>query len=108
MPPHEHTGGTLHAVSAGAHSHGINDPGHNHGGQTDTRNGGAGTYNLKANGRGPFGDWAMHSHTIPVGRTGIWLSPDGTHSHSIQGSTASTGSRQPFSLMPPYQTIDYI
>jgi microcystin-dependent protein len=108
MPVHEHDKGKLSTVNAGSHSHNVNDPGHNHGGQTDARNGGAGGYNLKGNGNGPFNDWAMHAHTIPNGQTGISIEAEGSHSHSIDGSTASTGSGKPFSIMPPYQTIHYI
>ncbi|CAF3993261.1 unnamed protein product [Rotaria sp. Silwood1] len=108
MPAHEHGKGTLTTVIAGSHTHAVNDPGHNHGGQTDVRQGGAGGWNLKGNGQGPFDDWATHAHTIPTGQTGIWLSADGTHSHSIDGSTESIGRGQPFSLIPPYQAIEYI
>ncbi|CAF2895915.1 unnamed protein product [Rotaria sp. Silwood2] len=108
MPTHLHNEGTLYTVNAGSHGHTVNDPGHNHGGKTDTRRGGAGGWNLKANGNGQFDDWATHEHVIPVGTTGIWLSNNGNHSHLIRGSTASTGGGQPFSIMPPYESIDYI
>ena len=108
MPAHEHGHGTLGTTNAGSHGHYVNDPGHNHGGWTSTQPGGGGGYNLKGNGRGHFDDGNSHAHSIPTGRTGISLSHDGAHSHSVTGSTAQTGSGQSFSIMPPHQTMDYI
>jgi microcystin-dependent protein len=114
MPTHHHSAGTLHTKNAGTHKHTVNDPGHNHGGYTvhqniprphrfnykndDTLD----DYNYN------FDHTAAHQHVIPVGKTGITLDNDGTHSHSIQGSTGSVGSGNSFSIMPPYQTIAYI
>lgn len=108
IPAHQHGQGTLYTVSAGTHSHYVNDPGHNHGGQTDPRPGGSGPWNLKSNGAGPFDDSARHTHTISTGKTGISLSTDGAHSHTIGGSTSSTGGGQSFNILPPYQPIHYI
>ncbi|CAF2660240.1 unnamed protein product [Rotaria sp. Silwood2] len=108
IPAHQHSKGTLNTASAGIHSHAISDRGHNHGGQIDERRGGAGGWNLKGNGAGPFDDWAVHTYTIPMGTTEIWLSADGSHSHLIDDSISSTGTGEPLSIIPPYQSIHYI
>lgn len=108
MPAHQHDQGTLATASAGDHVHSVNDPGHNHGGSTDKRQGGAGPWNLKQNGHGGFEDQTSHAHTIPIGKTDISILNDGTHSHSICGITGSAGNGQSFSIMPPYQTVDFI
>jgi microcystin-dependent protein len=108
MPAHKHDQGTLVTASAGDHVHSVNDPGHNHGGSTDSRPGGAGGWNLKNNGGGRFEDQTSHAHTIPIGRAGISILNGGTHSHSISGLTGSAGNGKSFSIMPPYQTVDFI
>lgn len=100
----------MNTLTTGSHRHPISDPRHTHGGRTDSQRGGAGGYNLKSNGGGPFDDWATHVHNVDIDRntTGIQLLDNGAHSHSITGSTGSTGKGKSFSFMPPYQTIDYI
>ncbi|CAF3620074.1 unnamed protein product [Rotaria socialis] len=108
IPTHQHNKGTLSADSSGSHVHSINDAGHNHGGSTDTRPGGGGRFNLKSNGGGHFDDGNVHSHTIPTGHTGISILAGGLHGHSISGSTDYAGYGQSFSIMPPYQTVDFI
>jgi hypothetical protein len=95
------------ARTAGAHTHNYDDPGHNHGGHTgEGYFGYGGSYGLKNGGH--FLDWNKHSHTIQTDRTHISIQSAGAHHHSIDGITGSQGSGNPFSIMPPYQAIDYI
>ncbi|CAF3255051.1 unnamed protein product [Rotaria sp. Silwood2] len=113
MPTHHHSAGTLNTTDAGRHKHTVNDPGHNHGGQTGEFTREYSIYHNDHFGRGDRGaSWGMrsvaHRHHIPVGGTGITLDNDGTHLHSIGGSTDSVGRGNSFSIMPPYQTIAYI
>jgi microcystin-dependent protein len=111
MPTHYHGVGTLHTANAGTHTHHVHDPGHNHEGYTghDDRptlhqgNGRA------ANAIEHYTNYLdHHRHSIPIGHTGISLNHDGTHSHSIGGSTNSVDDGNSFGIMPPYQTIAYI
>ncbi|UJR24288.1 hypothetical protein I4U23_027255 [Adineta vaga] len=108
IPVHRHNRGTLTTMNTGSHAHPINDTGHNHGGSTDTRPGGGGGYNLKVNGGGNFNDQTSHVHTIPTGRTGISILTGGIHNHTINGLTDYVGGGKSFSIMPPYQTVDFI
>jgi microcystin-dependent protein len=114
MPTHHHSAGTLSTTNAGSHIHRVNDPGHNHGGNTEAHSFARYYHGWVSNDDRGFshalggGNNDVHSHKIPHGYTGISLNNDGTHSHSIQGSTGSAGSGNSFSIMPPYQTIAYI
>ncbi len=113
MPTHYHGVGTLHTANAGTHTHHVHDPGHNHGGYTEEARE---YFFVNSNVWGgavsrfddPLRGSVPHRHVIPVGHTGITLNHDGTHSHSIGGSTNSVGGGNSFSIMPPYQTIAYI
>jgi microcystin-dependent protein len=115
MPIHHHSAGTLNTTNTGTHAHTVNDPGHNHAGYT--HHGDAFVSHLSGIGHAVpgyiyaiynGGHHKTHKHVIPVGKTGITLDNDGTHSHSIEGSTGSTGHGNSFSIIPPYQTIAYI
>ncbi|CAF1503619.1 unnamed protein product [Adineta steineri] len=108
IPVHRHNSGTLVTANAGAHAHSVNDPGHNHGGATDARPGGSGGFNLKANGGGHFDDRSSHVHGIPTSLSGISILSGGIHNHTISGLTDNAGQGKSFSIMPPYQTIDFI
>jgi microcystin-dependent protein len=109
MPAHHHKAGTLDTTDAGTHKHTVYDPGHSHGGWTEESDA-AVPHNYKADGNHgrSFAASSSHKHRIPWGLTGITLNNDGTHSHSIKGSTDSVGNGKSFSIMPPYQTIAYI
>ncbi|CAF2095765.1 unnamed protein product [Rotaria magnacalcarata] len=109
MPTHQYSVGILHTIDAGTHNHTVNDPGHNHGGytgETELLFPHSGHYDQP--GGSHFYHPTSHKHSIPWGRTGITLDNDGTHSHSIQGSTDSVDRGKSFSIIPPHQTIAYI
>ncbi|CAF1047107.1 unnamed protein product [Adineta steineri] len=108
IPAHYHSAGSLNTNNAGTHKHTINDPGHNHGGKTGLSRGSYGGHEWKNTRSGTFDSRNNHSHAIPFGKTGIWLSDDGKHTHSIEGKTDSVGGGKSLSIMPPYQTIAYI
>ncbi|CAF1541292.1 unnamed protein product [Adineta ricciae] len=95
-----------------AHSHIVNDPGHNHGGSTDSSttsylsySGTAVSFYLYS---GSYVSASTHSHSIQTDYTNIILEANGSHTHTINGTTGSTGMGQPFNIMPPYQTVHYI
>ncbi len=49
-----------------------------------------------------------HSHSIPTGHTSISINDAGNHNHILSGETESVGGGEKFSLMQPYQTVNYI
>ena len=108
LPAHVHSSGSLNARTDGDHTHLYDDPGHDHGGKTSSANQGAGSLHMM----GPFGgfgdDRLSHAHTISTDYTRIKIRPGGAHSHFIDGQTGSQGAGQAFSIIPPYQTINYI
>ena len=92
MPPH------THEVSDPGHAHGVNDPGHKH--RLPTGNGDGGTRDYAADGDDPRG---AYTDKMNPATTGI----------SVQGaktgiSIQSAGSGEAFSIMPPYQAVNYI
>ena len=107
LPTHTHDQGTLATASNGAHTHAITDPGHNHGGSTGTAAFGSGSLTMTTTG-GSGSVTGTHSHSIATDFTGITIQSVGNHTHTISGVTGSIGSNQAFSMMPPYQTINYI
>ncbi|CAF1686482.1 unnamed protein product [Rotaria magnacalcarata] len=106
IPAHKHSQGSLYVTTNGSHTHGISDPGHNHGGKTENSMYGSGGYGMKGGGYG--NDGAQHSHIIPWGYTGITAQSAGDHTHTVHGETGSFGNAETFTVMPPYQTINYI
>ncbi len=96
---------TLYGV--GEHTHNINDPGHDHGGNTGEAAYPKGVWAFNAFG-GIGSDLGNHSHSISRDETGINILLGGIHSHPIAGITASTGQGKAFSIMPPYQIVNYI
>ena len=108
LPSHSHGASSISMSSSGSHLHSINDPGHNHGGYTEPSGflNGHGRWNAGSSG------WKIgegtHSHSIPTGRTAISINYAGDHTHTLSGQTGSTGDGQKFSLMQPYQTVNYI
>jgi hypothetical protein len=109
LPAHQHEKGSLHVGTDGHHSHGVHDPGHNHGGHTGegpTRFTGFNWGMQRTSGH--LSDKESHSHTIPMGHTGISIHGAGHHSHNIGGSTASIGNGKAFSIMPPSQTMIFL
>ena len=107
LPAHSHNEGSLTTLSSGTHTHSYTDPGHNHGGSTDSQPFSAGSFSMLSSGGGG-NDRGVHAHTIALDYTGITIQADGSHTHTIQGSTGSQGANQPVDIMPPYQTTYYI
>ncbi|CAF0726128.1 unnamed protein product [Didymodactylos carnosus] len=107
LPAHVHSHGTLSASTSGSHTHSIIDPGHDHGGSTGESQFGSGNWEMKGS-RGHGKDDIKHSHSIPKGRTYITINADGNHGHTINGKTGTVGAGKEFSLMPPFQTVNYI
>lgn len=108
MPAHSHAVGTLATAAAGTHTHTITDPGHSHGGATGSGPGSSTTSNSLGGTSNSFTPTGTHTHTISSGTTGITINSAPDHTHTLSGSTASQGTNQAFSMMPPYQTIHYI
>lgn len=111
LPSHAHGAGTLGANSAGAHTHAITDPGHDHGGETGNGPNDAGPYipgMCSGNTNNDGLAVGTHNHTIPSGTTGITINSDGAHTHTVSGTTDTTGDGQPVNTLPPYQNINFI
>ena len=108
VPSHSHSAGTLSTSYDGSHTHSINDPGHNHGGKTEDKSPfGPGRWGLTPKGHGS--DQSSHFHSIPTDYTSISINSASAHSHRITaGETGAIGGGQAFSLMQPYQTVNYI
>ncbi|CAF0719518.1 unnamed protein product [Adineta steineri] len=108
LPSHVHSSGSLNARSDGGHSHLYDDPGHDHGGQTGLSSYSKGTWPMAGLKGGNGNDHNVHSHTINKDYTRITIQSGGAHSHIVEGQTGPEGAGQAFSVMPPYQTINYI
>lgn len=106
LPSHTHSQGSLQTLSSGTHAHVVNDPGHNHGGST-----GPGLHGSGSSGFGIFGsssEGGTHAHAIFSQVSGIFINPNGIHTHTISGITNSVGSGQPVNKIPSYITMHYI
>ncbi len=53
-------------------------------------------------------DWFSARIRIHSSTTGIRILSDGEHTHALTGNTGSTGYGHSFSLLNPYQTLEYI
>lgn len=106
MPSHDHTAGTFATASDGVHTHSVSDPGHNHGGSTGNAFHGPGGSSFAIFGGSSEG--ATHTHSIPTGTTGVSIISNGLHTHTISGSTTSTGSGQPIDTSPPFTTMHHL
>ena len=107
LPAHSHDQGSLQTLTSGAHNHTITDPGHNHGGFTGTASMGGGSYATSVP-SGSGTDSGTHTHSIPSGQTNIIIDTSVNHTHTVSGSTGSSGQGQSIDQMPPYQTVHYI
>ncbi|CAM4755969.1 unnamed protein product [Rotaria magnacalcarata] len=107
LPLHAHDKGSFVTTVTGNHGYRVEDPGHNHGGVTGDGPFSKGRYGMIGTGGGG-NDNGWHKHTINSGLTGISIVDSGNHTHTIEGYSGTVGSNQPFSIMPPSQTIDFI
>ncbi|CAF1045188.1 unnamed protein product [Didymodactylos carnosus] len=107
LPSHVHENGTFYAETAGDHSHSYQDPKHDHGGQTGEGPSNSGGFGMNPKG-GSGNDVEKHRHSISLAYTGITINPAGSHTHKVAGQSGSTGNGQSFSLLQPYQTVNYI
>ncbi|CAF4397351.1 unnamed protein product [Rotaria sp. Silwood2] len=108
LPSHVHDKGTYSTLTAGDHLHTYNDPGHNHGGHTGSSaySEGTMTFHTPRGGRG--NDHGSHSHTISTDKTNISINIAGDHIHSIIGQSSAVGGGHVFSILNPYETVNYI
>ena len=58
--------------------------------------------------RGYGSDQASHSHSNSTDYTLIQIQSAGNHTHEIYDETETIGKDEPFSILPPYETINYI
>ena len=99
---HTHTlSGTT--SSAGTHTHGISDPGHTHAISNFGASfpDGGGSVNYASNNYG--GTFNLGSSA-----TGISVNSAGDHTHTLSGTTASTGSSGTDANLPPYLAVSFI
>jgi microcystin-dependent protein len=106
LPLHDHGGDNLTIGHSGNHTHGINDPGHTH----HIDHGLLAGYGPNT---GPYGttrdQWWKHVRPdTERSLTDISINSSGSHGHEITGRTGSTGGGQTFSLIQPFQTLNYI
>ncbi|CAF1525851.1 unnamed protein product [Adineta ricciae] len=106
LPTHHHESGSLKTEMSGSHTHGIKEPGHAH--------------SLRYDDRGYFSgkkDWVKNIHyphssatqlATSTTYTGVEVYASGSHTHTLTGNTASTGNGSSFSLLNPYQILEYI
>ncbi len=83
LPSHSHTSGTLYTDTTGSHTHSCYQP---RAGKSDNAN----------------------DRTVMEYSDYKATSSAGSHSHTIYGSTGSTGSGSSFSILPSYYTLVYI
>lgn len=108
LPAHNHSQGSLYLSTTGDHNHSISDPGHNHGGKTSHAQMGPGKWGMKTVGGGYGNDQTMHTHDISADFTKIQIQTAGNHTHVVYGETGLFGDGEAFSIIQPYQTINYI
>jgi len=100
---HSHGVGTFAVSSGGAHGHVYNDFTHVTASNYDRNGGGTGaTAQLTDQPRSTFSD-GTHTHSLS-GTSGN----GGSHSHGITGSLDSTGGDSPVNTMNPYITMNHI
>lgn len=97
LPSHSHGKGSLVVNTGGSHTHAINDPGHTH----ET----GGSHKITDTGYAVnFLDYGRSGIRSKSAKTNIKILSDGSsHSHTISGSTSSTGSGSSINVMPPYE-----
>ncbi|CAF3340540.1 unnamed protein product [Rotaria sp. Silwood2] len=108
LSPHVHSQGTYTADLADNHSHSYHDPGHNHGGSTGSSAYSDGTITMGGPTCGRGNDHGFHSHGISMDRTYIEINNAGSHNHSVVGERGAVGGNNAFSILNPYQTVNYI
>lgn len=103
IPAHDHSFSAT-TSSSGAHTHTITDPGHNH----SLPN--YGTYQSSV-GTGLNGNTQRYdASTGTTGNktTGITINSAGAHTHTVSGTTGSTGGGGSHENRPPYYALCYI
>lgn len=110
LPSHSHTQGTLVTASSGSHTHSASDSGHTHSFTTGTS---GPSNNIVTVNSGSYTNVAQsgthtHSGTTNNGYASISVASDGSHTHTISGSTDSVGSGQSIDILPPYHTVHYV
>lgn len=100
VPAHTHAVGTLAAAANGAHTHTVTDPGHVHN---------ILYYQSTGGGSAAANAQAINSATgsTASSTTGITIQSSGSHTHTLSGDTASTGSAS-VDVRPPYYALCYI
>jgi microcystin-dependent protein len=109
LPSHTHTFSAT-TGAAGSHSHGVNDPGHGHTFTTYIKSGagfspGPASYGMVAG----TSDYSSVSAQGTSGSgTGISIAAVGDHTHSVSGTTGSTGGGGSHENRPPYYALCFI
>ena len=99
---HTHTlSGTT--ASSGAHTHGISDPGHSHS-YNNTIIGG----NIYTDHSGNDTQQGYNYPQTSISGTGISIQSGGAHTHTLSGTTDSTGSSGTDANLPPYLAMSFI
>jgi len=103
---HKNSKGILGLATSGNHTHAHTDSGHNHGGLT-------GSDPLDGTGRGMTtgggaADQLTHTQVIPTDLSHITIHDAAVHTHELNGEMNSVASDQEFSLINPYQVVQYI
>jgi microcystin-dependent protein len=105
LPSHKHEIPSITTSMDGYHSHSYDDPGHYH---KHTE------YELLTpiTSYGVVSGNSYHEHSTERNTTqsltNILINKDGLHTHTVSGQTASIGIGKQFSILPPFQAVNYI
>lgn len=94
---HTHTFSATTA-SGGAHTHGISDPGHSHFAYQTTAAGGSGA-------NAPTNQVGANPQPTSTSTTGITINSGGAHTHTVSGTSDSTGSSGTNANLQPYVVV---
>ena len=98
LPSHSHSSGTLATASAGNHRHGLNG---------GTSGGSLKIFGTQTNRIGGIDYQATETFYTSYGGYNM-MENTGAHTHTMSGSTASTGSGSSHENRPPYYALAYI
>ena len=108
LPVHSHALGALKMSASGLHWHSIRDPGHKHEFNYGHWNLAEGKRYIRVPTEKYDAAKDPMAEFMDKSRTDVKIESAGSHAHGLAGRTGNVGSGEPFSLLNPYQILDYI